>query len=338
MAETSRSRVTITLGRSGQVVKRAGPVLDSAFSDSHPAVGSKRSVRDRLGNDVSGTQLTQLNNKRQRGDSAANGVNDMRLGKDDLRFKLMQKNGFRRVQSDDQNEADLRNTLSRAVRPSSTSLISTRQRMPEPNDARQRMPEPKDASRLGRIPSTRSADALPQMDSLRNSYSPWTLDHLRRRSPDGVLGTSTGLSPRRMEEELPKRPLIRTYDDVRSRTVSYISKDILEPSRPMGTASFMTKPIVPAGSVKSVAPLLAPPPPPSGIVQKSSYTGSEHLTMDGFMQSLGLEKYAIYLKAEEVDMTVLRQMGDNDLKELGIPMGPRKKILLALQPRSRRPL
>uniref|UniRef100_A0A5B7AJ58 Putative Sterile alpha motif domain-containing protein isoform 2 n=1 Tax=Davidia involucrata TaxID=16924 RepID=A0A5B7AJ58_DAVIN len=318
MAETSRSRVTITLGRSGQVVKRAGPVLDSAFSDSHPAVGSKRSVRDRLGNDVSGTQLTQLNNKRQRGDSAANGVNDMRLGKDDLRFKLMQKNGFRRVQSDDQNEADLRNTLSRAVRPSSTSLISTRQRMPEPNDARQRMPEPKDASRLGRIPSTRSADALPQMDSLRNSYSPWTLDHLRRRSPDGVLGTSRGLLQQRNGEELLKRPLIRSYDNV--RTVSYMNKDILEPSRSMGTTTFMTKPIVPAGSVKPVASLLAPPPPPSGIIQKSSYVVDEHLTVDGLLRSLGLEKYAIYFKAEEVDMTALRQMGDNDLKELGVPM------------------
>uniref|UniRef100_A0A5B7BPU8 Putative Sterile alpha motif domain-containing protein isoform 1 n=1 Tax=Davidia involucrata TaxID=16924 RepID=A0A5B7BPU8_DAVIN len=336
MAETSGSRVTITLGRGGQVVKRAGPGLDSGFSDSHPALGSKRSVRDRLGSDVHGAQL---NNKRQRGDSASNGVDDMRLGKDDLRFKLMQKNVSRRVQSDGQNGVDLRDTLSREVRTSTTNL-STRHRMPKPTSlsTRQLLPEPKYASILGRVPSSRSADALPHMNSLRNTYSPWTLDRLRRRSPDGVLGTSTGLSPRRMEEELPKRPLIRTYDDVRSRTVSYISKDILEPSRPMGTASFMTKPIVPAGSVKSVAPLLAPPPPPSGIVQKSSYTGSEHLTMDGFMQSLGLEKYAIYLKAEEVDMTVLRQMGDNDLKELGIPMGPRKKILLALQPRSRRPL
>ncbi|KAA8529519.1 hypothetical protein F0562_033682 [Nyssa sinensis] len=344
MAETSRSRVTITLGRGGQVVKRAGPVLDNAFSESHPSVGSKRSVRDRLGIDVDGTQLS---NKRQREERASNGVDDMRLGKDDLRFKLMRKNVYRRAQSDGQNGLDLRDTLSRAVRPSTTSLssrthmpkpnsLSTRSHMPKPNDTRQLLPEPKDASILGRIPSTRSADTLPQLGSLRNSYSPWNLDCLRRRSPDGVLGTSRGLSSQRIEEEPPKRPLMRAYDGV--RTVSYTSKEILEPSRPMGTAPFITKPILPAGSVKPVAPLLMPPPPPSSILPKSSYAGNEHITiMDGWLHSLGLEKYAIYFKAEEVDMTALKQMGDNDLKELGIPMGPRKKILLALQSRSKRP-
>jgi hypothetical protein len=45
---------------------------------------------------------------------------------------------------------------------------------------------------------------------------------------------------------------------------------------------------------------------------------------------LGLGKYSIILQAEEVDMTALRHMSESDLKELGMPMGPRKKILLAL--------
>ncbi|PWA45315.1 hypothetical protein CTI12_AA518780 [Artemisia annua] len=56
MAETSssssRSRVTITLGRTGQVVKRAGaPLLDTDPPPSQPpaVTGTKRSVRDRLG-------------------------------------------------------------------------------------------------------------------------------------------------------------------------------------------------------------------------------------------------------------------------------------------------
>ncbi|CAI9775408.1 unnamed protein product [Fraxinus pennsylvanica] len=61
---------------------------------------------------------------------------------------------------------------------------------------------------------------------------------------------------------------------------------------------------------------------------------NDHLTVESFLQSLGLEKYAIYFKAEEVDMYSLKQMGDSDLKALGIPMGPRKKILLSLLPRS----
>ncbi|KAL8480765.1 hypothetical protein ACS0TY_026785 [Phlomoides rotata] len=54
-------------------------------------------------------------------------------------------------------------------------------------------------------------------------------------------------------------------------------------------------------------------------------------TVDSFLQSIGLEKYSITLQAEEVDMTALVHMGDEDLKALGIPMGPRKKILLALE-------
>ncbi|KAA8543499.1 hypothetical protein F0562_021006 [Nyssa sinensis] len=53
--------------------------------------------------------------------------------------------------------------------------------------------------------------------------------------------------------------------------------------------------------------------------------------VDGFLQSLGLEKYSITFQAEEVDMTALVHMTDEDLKALGIPMGPRKKILLALE-------
>ncbi|KAE8692778.1 Sterile alpha motif domain-containing protein, putative isoform 2 [Hibiscus syriacus] len=62
----------------------------------------------------------------------------------------------------------------------------------------------------------------------------------------------------------------------------------------------------------------------------------ERQTIEGLLHSLGLGKYAIYFKDEEVDMPALRQMRENDLKELGIPMGPRKKILLALLPRSKR--
>ncbi|KAH9612182.1 hypothetical protein KSS87_023523 [Heliosperma pusillum] len=41
---------------------------------------------------------------------------------------------------------------------------------------------------------------------------------------------------------------------------------------------------------------------------------------------------------EKVDMNALRQLGDSDLKDLGIPMGPRKKILQAVMPRARRQL
>ncbi|KAL3531099.1 hypothetical protein ACH5RR_010421 [Cinchona calisaya] len=54
-------------------------------------------------------------------------------------------------------------------------------------------------------------------------------------------------------------------------------------------------------------------------------------SVDSFLLSLGLEKYSITFQAEEVDMPALMHMTDEDLKVMGIPMGPRKKILLALE-------
>ncbi|RDX99900.1 SEC23-interacting protein, partial [Mucuna pruriens] len=54
-------------------------------------------------------------------------------------------------------------------------------------------------------------------------------------------------------------------------------------------------------------------------------------SVDEFLRSLDLEKYLITFQAEEVDMTALNHMTDEDLKAMGIPMGPRKKILLALE-------
>ncbi|CAN6676045.1 unnamed protein product [Malus baccata var. baccata] len=332
MSGNSRGRVTITLGRGGQVVKRS--VSGSSLADSIPVAGTKRSVRDRLGSNVDGSLShgSLHNNKRQRGDNDRsslnfNGYDDAHIGKGDLRFKLMQKNAFRRAQSDDgQRHGDLREKLSKAV-----------QRPVTVHESRQHLPEIKETSFMGRIPSSR-ADDLPHVDSLRNSYSPWTLDHLRRRSPDRVVVTSRGLSPQRNPEELQRRPLSRAFDDVRSD--SYMRKDVLSSTRPASTVPFMSSSPLPHVSAKPVAP--PPPhlsqiPPPSSIVQKSSYVGDEQQTVDGLLHTLGLGKYAIIFKAEEIDMAALKQMGEHDLKELGIPMGPRKKLLLALLPRSKRP-
>lgn len=53
-------------------------------------------------------------------------------------------------------------------------------------------------------------------------------------------------------------------------------------------------------------------------------------SVDSFLFSLGLDKYSKKFNAEEVDMTALLHMNDEDLKAMSIPMGPRKKILLAL--------
>ncbi|XP_010482124.1 PREDICTED: protein bicaudal C homolog 1-B-like [Camelina sativa] len=67
---------------------------------------------------------------------------------------------------------------------------------------------------------------------------------------------------------------------------------------------------------------------PNGATKKKSQQNDA--SVDSFLESLGLEKYSTSFQVEEVDMDALMHMTDDDLKALLIPMGPRKKILLAL--------
>ncbi|CAI9785185.1 unnamed protein product [Fraxinus pennsylvanica] len=405
MSESSRSRVTVTLGRSGQVVKRARDGLNIPFIDSEQTVGGKRSIRDRLGSDSDSSN--QFNSKRQRSDgNAANGIDDIHLSKGDLRFKILQKSKQKQRQNDQQSGTDLRNILSRPAQ-SSTNSLGTRARrsesketrlhhtdprdgrqhfpetrdgrqlmtmtmdsrqsirdyrelqihepreqrmsdprqkfMPESREARRSFPELKDVSQyipepsrssvMRPMPGSRTANAATKVDSVINSYSPWTVDSLRRRSPDETLASFRGLSPTKRDEGLQRRLPVRAYDD--TRTSTYMSKDAFEFSRPMSSSSYLTNMVPPAAQMKNVAPVVAPLLPGS-LVRNSSYVVDDQLTVDSFLLSLGLEKYAIHFKAEEVDMYALRQMGNSDLKDLGIPMGPRKKILLSLLPLSKR--
>ncbi|XP_047319043.1 phospholipase DDHD2-like [Impatiens glandulifera] len=83
---------------------------------------------------------------------------------------------------------------------------------------------------------------------------------------------------------------------------------------------------------KPASTQLPPPPVQMGVVPKISYLGNEHTSVESLLNSLGLEKYAVFFKAEEIDIATLKQMGDRDLKDLGIPVGPRTQILLAVLP------
>ncbi|KAF7829388.1 SEC23-interacting protein [Senna tora] len=380
MSDTSRGRVTITLGCSGQVVKRDLSAADASFSSSLPTAGTKRSIRDRIGNNADSSLwhgngfssnkrnfmhgaayrsfvlLTEnsltANNVvhiycRQRGDTIMRSGLDGRIGKDDLRLKLMRKSASRQAESngDRKRHVDLREKLSKTVQPPMTSI-----------NLKQHLPEPRETRMLGQIPSARSSDDLMRMETMRRSYSPWTLDRRRQRSTDDFPSTSRGIFPQRNVEDLQRRPLNRTYDSV--RTVPYVTRDVAETSRrPQSTsaASFMahsTVSTMPPATAKPIAPQLGQLAPPRNAAQKTSYMENNqqtHQTVDGLLHSLGLGKYAIIFKAEEVlnlavmlyidmqvDMAALKQMGENDLKELGIPMGPRKKILLALLPRAKR--
>lgn len=71
---------------------------------------------------------------------------------------------------------------------------------------------------------------------------------------------------------------------------------------------------------------------PSGRRPTSPVLKEIPSTVTGLLNSMGLEKYVVLFQAEEVDMAALSQMKDSDLKDMGVPMGPRKKILLAVAP------
>lgn len=50
-----------------------------------------------------------------------------------------------------------------------------------------------------------------------------------------------------------------------------------------------------------------------------------------FLAALGLEKYAPVFAENEVDLAALAHLSEDDLKELGLPLGPRRKISAALR-------
>ena len=58
---------------------------------------------------------------------------------------------------------------------------------------------------------------------------------------------------------------------------------------------------------------------------------NEPMTMQTFLNSLKLSKYLPEFEENEIDFEVLSMMSDSDLARLGIPVGPRFKILRALE-------
>src|SRR5204862_6729535 len=49
-----------------------------------------------------------------------------------------------------------------------------------------------------------------------------------------------------------------------------------------------------------------------------------------WLRGLGLEKYAGVFAEQEIGLGVLGELSDADLRDLGIPMGPRKLMLRAI--------
>ncbi|XP_072990592.1 uncharacterized protein [Typha latifolia] len=320
---SARSHVTITLGRSGQQVVKRGSLSDVSHSDCPSSLGGKRPIKERLGGNMEDSHLhgNQYKNKRRRVESHSSSFNDdlddehplsnHRVGQEDLRLKLMRKDlaERRNIGTTKRNEVDLREKLSR------NSQNSSRY------DTRQEMSTSRASGLPKRIPPARSAEDLLQLDLVKRSYSSWTLDEPRRRSPDRFLSASRALSPPKSYSELRNLSSVRSLDA--SMPSSYMTKDALDGSRP---SPYLSKSTGRVDATKSVVRA----PSSMNAMQRNPFASEEPLTVASLLHSLGLGKYAILFQAEEVDMTALKQMGDNDLKELGIPMGPRKKILLAV--------
>lgn len=50
-----------------------------------------------------------------------------------------------------------------------------------------------------------------------------------------------------------------------------------------------------------------------------------------FLRGIGLARYTATFQEEEIDMDALTHLSDKDLQSLGLPLGPRKKIMAALR-------
>ncbi|CAN4082509.1 unnamed protein product [Withania somnifera] len=297
----SRPQVTITLGRSGQkVVKRSSASQSNGF-DQQTLSSGKRSLGEtyRTGAEDPSKSLR----KRARGDKDAGGSrygrqNDARVGKNDLRLKLMHRRRQREI------------------------LLQIEERKKE---QRKRMTgSAQSAEQSHRRPVTSNqpssgASKLIQIEATRSSYASQTAVGVRPRSPKRLAKDSREVASSRNITAVQHVPSVRPAEA--SKMVRMLGKDLVNPSQLKVLTSVTMRSALAARN-----PLSGLPSANRSMLQ-SSYPDQPPVTVASLLNSLGLAKYAIHFQAEEVDIAALKQMGDHDLKELGIPMGPRKKIL-----------
>ncbi|XVE67994.1 hypothetical protein DITRI_Ditri09bG0032900 [Diplodiscus trichospermus] len=156
---------------------------------------------------------------------------------------------------------------------------------------------------------------------------PNSIDNLSRNTHNGITDGLHIYPLQNMDGQRGFAEMPQIIPTASAQANLFSSNGDFYPSREAGLVPFTEKAIT-ARPVTYVAPM-------SGIIQRRPQFDEALSTVAAFLNSLGLGKYAFSFRDEEVDMTALRQMGDRDLKELGIPMGPRKKLLLALATRSR---
>ncbi|XP_062225852.1 uncharacterized protein LOC133924373 [Phragmites australis] len=344
----SRHKVTITLGRSGQVVRRR-TMSDIYNDDEVPFSSKKRSVRERLGSNVVDSEFyetPQKNKRRQTDSNSSHGDDgsDRQVDKDDLRLKLMRRKGLlqRSNGGAEQNGMDLREKLSRNPKnlprydarghaPELRDRYDMRDKVPELRSTystREGVPESRpSAVVVNQIPSARSVDDSLKLGFSRKPYSSWTADGSRNRSPERLTGVWDDASSQRTYDQIRPMPSLRSVST--SRAPSLTARDVLDTLRTQPYAGKSTISVGTVQRVNGITPSSAALPTAAPVMTEAP------LTVTALLNSLGLEKYVVLFQAEEVDMAALRQMGERDLKDMGVPMGPRKKILLAVGPRSK---
>lgn len=125
----------------------------------------------------------------------------------------------------------------------------------EAKDVRRPMPDPR--------------SSLNRMEI--NSYSPWTLDRLRKRSPDESIVTSRGPTAPKKDEIYQRGFAVGPYDATRAST--YTSKDAFDASRPMSSSN-LTKMAPPVTQMRTMAPTASLLPVSGSLGQKSLYVVS----------------------------------------------------------------
>ncbi|XP_077210637.1 uncharacterized protein LOC143846105 isoform X2 [Tasmannia lanceolata] len=172
-----------------------------------------------------------------------------------------------------------------------------------------------------------------QIDTKRDHDFSREIIQIRRGVPDN-------LSSMVLQEDLPRSSNNQTPSNLREMHGKILRISRLEHTKPISsvrravpddlTATIMQED--PPRSSKNQAILLAQKPvtQSASIPSTTDQTKKAELTVAAFLQRLGLSKYNFTFQAEEVDMFALKHMDDQDLKQIGLPMGPRKKILLAL--------
>ena len=58
---------------------------------------------------------------------------------------------------------------------------------------------------------------------------------------------------------------------------------------------------------------------------------ADEMEIEAFLQSLDLANLIPLFKEQQIDMVALREIGIEEMKELGIPMGPRLKLTKQLE-------